>query len=180
MASLNLTTPNMRGKLYISEPMATPPTDLSSFKWVVTELGYATTDIQIKSEPETDTFAFYGSEQSIDITKSTKDTVEYTQMMVVDKTEGSYYMKFKDASIDPSNSEYNRVSYYFHEVDKVTGVPFGKAVFVPEAQIATSNVFGFGKAGDLEEQTITITNLSNKIILETPLVDPSAPAPLEI
>jgi hypothetical protein len=177
MANLNLQTPNMRGRLYIGEPMATEPTSLTDFEWNVTELQFGTTDVQIKSEAEKVSNSFYGSNQTIEMTKSVKDTVEFTQLLTVDTTEGSYYMRFKDISIDPQNTDFNRVSYYFHEVDPVTGVPFGKAVFVPEAEVGVSNVFAFGKAGEFEEQTITLSNVSTKVIMATPLTD--APAPLK-
>lgn len=180
MASLNLQTPNMRGKLYIGEPMATAPTSLADFEWDITKLQYGTTDIQIKSEPEKVSNSFYGSNQTIEMTKSVKDTMEFVQMLTPDNTEGSYYMRFKSISIEPSNVDLNRVSYYYHEVDEVTGEPFGKGVFVPEAEVTVSNVFGFGKAGEFEEQTIGLNNISNKIVMDFLLQDAvETPEPTE-
>jgi hypothetical protein len=173
--SISMETPNLYGKVFIGDPMSVVPTSTADFKYEITKLSYGTSNIQMANEIEDKDKSFYGNKNKIKFAVSNQKSMTITQLVIVDTSPDSLFMRLRKLGHDPLNSELNKVSYLKQGVDPKTGQNIVGDLFCPEAEMRVNMDLDLGEAGTEREVEITIMELEPSVELDNTLPSPVTP-----
>lgn len=171
-------TPNTYGEFYIGDPMSATPADMSAFRFNITDSQYLTEEIKGENKPETTTYNVYGVKNGITKTTGNTATFTITQLVAVDPNPNSWFSRLRNVAQEPMNEKVTAISFLVRGIDPATGDVLPGDYFCDNATMSVNNHLDLGKAGDMREVEITITEAGNSGRVEN--IDGDFIAPLAI